>query len=120
HSQNLVKDSLGECYFFNVQNYPNHTTPNWGDADWATGGITHDDDNWYVGATNRNGFWSLQNGATENTDWKLWRIPVSEDLDIDNNPNVHTFQLSNSNLSSFLKRYGHIGDIDCYNYNGVD
>lgn len=113
-AQNTVIDNLGEAYFFYKGVYPEDGTPSWGDENWAANGITHDDNYWYITSVSRGFF-----GNTNNKDWVIWKIPVSERLDQDfsNNPRVKKWQLSF--YPGVLTAYGHAGDLDYWNYNGV-
>ncbi len=107
-------------YYFYTGEHPSDATPSWGDAKWATGGITHDADNWYIGSTDRQR-WLIGNTLSE--DWAIWRWPVTEDLDQDLENGEHgviTFRLSNSNTSNAFKQYGHIGDLDCFKHGTTD
>lgn len=109
---------LSDKYYRFIGNYPNDATPSWGDAVWATGSLAHDNKNLFIGATRRD----KSTGKTNNKNWAIWRWPAIQDLnqDLDNgDKGVITFNLENSTTTSTtFRKYGHIGDMDCFKYGG--
>lgn len=94
------------------EDYPNDTTPSWGDNDWGTNGIGHDDENWYI-CSNGLGI------AEYNDDWVVWKIPRVEklDQDFDNHPNKGVISHDRSYYKTLDDLgYKHVGDVDCCLY----
>ncbi|MBI5022088.1 MAG: T9SS type A sorting domain-containing protein [Ignavibacteriales bacterium] len=108
----------GEYRWLNV--YPDGPV-SWGEDQLEVQGITHDDANWYITATDRSG---MIDQDIDNC--YLWKIPVTEDLNenVFTNPNVtsvNLYQLSPLwNGNDPLSGYIHWGDLDHYQYDGVD
>lgn len=117
-SQSNVQNAY-EAYYLHLKAYPSGA-PSWGEALREVQGLTHDDSNWYI-------------TATERSDWNdpdlvncyLWKIPVKVDLstNVDSDPNVtkvDLYQFPPLWGSSPLTGYIHWGDLDHYRYNGID
>jgi hypothetical protein len=117
-----------EAYYLHTGTYPCGAV-SWGEDQIEVQGITHDDSNWYITATDRAG---LIDKTIDNA--FLWKIPVKDDLNLDafHHPDV-TYKtlydfpaLWNHNChprppcSDTLTGYVHWGDLDHYKYNSID
>lgn len=108
-----------EIYCHYANSYPDRGQPHWGNHNWSANGIANDSRNWYFATHNRDFI-----GDTKATDFALYRVPVAYDINNFNlnQPGVKKFQLSNNlSASDTLRRYGygHVGDIDYCQHNGV-
>jgi hypothetical protein len=116
HAQNTF-----ENYYLYINAYPNGAV-SWGENELEAQGITHDNWNWYITATQR---WSLPDFDIQNC--YLWKIPVNEDLNANvfTNPNVTYKDLydfpelwnDTGPWNDTLTGYIHWGDLDHYTYN---
>jgi|GEM_PF-983380 len=111
-----------EAYYLHLNAYPENTA-SWGKKYCEVQGITHDDSNWYITATERK---SWLDKTIVNC--FLWKIPLKEDLDqkLDSIPgmtvkNIYDFcELWNSN-NPVKSGWNHWGDLDHYHdSNGID
>lgn len=102
-------------YFLYLGDWPHRGTPSWGDDDGATNGVGHDDHNWY--------FSKVGVGDHLFRTWRIWRIPVSEDInqDLSSNPGVTVLEMEDPSVSELASmHYDHVGDLDVICWKGVN
>ena len=104
-AQRTVVDSLGEAYFFYINDYP-HNSPFWGDDDALTDGIAHDDKYWYISVL------ATDTYGKPNGDWAIHKLPVSRDLMADYSDKLDK-TVRKGDVPD-LVQYGHAGDLDCF------
>lgn len=103
-----VPISSFESYFLKTNNYPNDNTNIWMGNGFEVQGVTNDGDNWYFTVTKK-----------DRSDAYLWRIPKEHDLASVqlSDEGVDFVRLQNIPLDN---RFWHWGDLDHYNYEGID
>lgn len=111
YAQNTIIDNDGQAAIFYINDYPDSRDVFWGNDDLAANGITHDDANWFITSMNRDYLGHSGNGSG----WKLFKIPVNKDLNVENVgfPNGVILRIQSPNSPNHdLYNYRHMGDID--------
>lgn len=106
-----------ENYYLSEEGGIDHGEPFWLPVRTETQGITNDGKNWFITTTK----YEENNRDQKHSGSKIWKVPKSVHLGAgsSNNPNIKS--ISMDNIPVLINNgYWHFGDLDHYNYNGID